>query len=484
MMSKIFRFVMATMLVGLLAACGGGGGTTVTSGVDPGAGSGDVTIAGKVAGTTFVAVETSGGSVAARNVAAAQNNGSKTFSIKVQSGKQYKFYLVENEGTTDERVFPLYIGNSNKFGMSAGTCDLGFVSTASGNAVPEKTPAQFAGAGEDASVPAGVATNQSSVFTKSDLAGTWYMFQYIAGANPYWARVTLNISADGTAIPSNGINSNGNTGQTSNMSLSISPSGVVGNTTSGSLTRLVMSKDRTLLVGTGGSNGEESMYIAVKAGSGFQQSDLAGSWRVHGLTASSTKKGWGRCDDSFDANGLLTQSNCLVSTGSTPSYIGRSFTISGTGLITGTVGTVSISGAGAMTQDKNLMVSVNTNGDGTVVLALSVRTGDTNFSQSDMKGTWRSNHLSIGSSDSYWVRSLAVVDTSGILSSFGVVANGVSEPDNTSAVPILFSLNGRLTGDSAQSQMEGIMAPNKKIAVYTKTAGSSNAYYRLGIIMK
>ncbi len=474
------RLLFLVMLVVMAGCGGGGGGATGTggSGSGPGADSGDVTISGKVADTTFVAVDAANSTVVARQAAATQTDGSKTFSIKVQSGKQYKFYLVENEGTSDERVFPLYIGSSNRFSLSAGTCDLGFVSTAGGTAVPANTPTQFAGAGEDKTVPAGVVTNQSSVYSQSDLAGTWYIFGFNV-TDREWSRATYIITTTGAASTTNLITSNNPSPQTRNHTLTISPSGVV-STASGPFEKAVMTKSKDLVVGVGNDNDGQSrsMVIAVKAGTGFSQSDMIGAWQMHGLTVSDTQRGWIRGDASFAANGTSTLSNFRSSNPNLTSF-GRGIpvTIDSTGLIAG--------GGGAMTKDKNLGVLTTINEDGSVSLALLVRSGGTTFSQADLKGTWRSNHINIGTSNNFWVSSQALIDATGIVSSFGVVTNGIAEPDNTSTAPVVLNAEGKLSGDVPPNQLEGIMTPNKKIAVYTKTNNTGNAdYSRLGIVLK
>jgi len=85
-MKRLFFLLLLVLMVG----CGGSGGGSDTTGTGGDTtGSGDVTITGTVAGTTFVAVDVASDTVVARKVAVSQN-GSKVFTVKVQSGKQYK----------------------------------------------------------------------------------------------------------------------------------------------------------------------------------------------------------------------------------------------------------------------------------------------------------------------------------------------------------------------------------------------------------
>lgn len=485
-------FERSTKLLALLtviiamAGCGGGSGSstaTVTqNGVDPGSGTGDVTVTGKVAGTAFVAVDAASAKVVARHVAAVQSDGSKAFSIKIQSGKQYKFYLVENEGTSDERVFPLYIGNGNKMNVSAGTCNLGFITTTGdGIATPATTPSQFTGAVEDKTVPAGVAANQSSVYTQSDLTGTWYLFQYHAGAKPYYSRATLPLDVNGAGTANNFVNSDGHISTNASTSLSMKPSGVAIDTlNTRSNTRLIMSGDKSLMVGVGnnGLGDVPSMSIAVKGGGSFQQSDLAGNWKLHYLVASSTFREWQRSDVTINNNGTATTSNTQYP--ATPSTSGKSFTllVNSNGVITAPTDYV----YGAMTQDKNLVVCTFSNNDGTTGLGLFVRKGGSGFSNSDLTGSWRSNWLAIGATSDMWVRSLAVIGSNGTISSYGVIANGLSEPDNTNSVPITVNSSGIIV--RPEIKFEGIVAVNKKMIIYTGLKGNNLNQFQLGILMK
>lgn len=479
-MKRLFFLLLLALMVGC-GGGGGGGGTTGTGGGGgtPGTGggttgSGDATITGTVAGTTFVAVEAASGAVAARQAAVSQNS-SKVFTITVQSGKQYKFYLVENEGTDSERVFPLYIGGNNKFDVSAGTCNLGFVSTASGNAVPANTPAQFSGAGEDTTVPSGVATNQASLYSQSDLTGVWYIFTFNVGTYTGWSRATYTVTATGEASTTNMVTSDNSNPQTRSQTLKIAASGVI-STASGPFEKAVMAKSKDLIVGVGNNNDGQSsaMGIAVKAGSGFTQSDLAGTWRLHGLTASNTERGWIRSDVSIAAGGTPSMSNQQYGNSKLKSFgTGTPVTIDPTGLFS--------SGMGAVTRDKNLIVMVVNNEDGSVSLALVVRTGVTTFSQADLMGDWRNNVLMLTATDAYWYRDLTVINANAIVSTNRISNGNLTQDTISSTVPVM---NGQ--GIISNAKSEYIMTPNKKMIVYTETntTSGSSPQDRLGIFVK
>ncbi len=443
-----------------------------------------MTVTGTVAGTAFVAVDSASGSVVARQVAVVQTNGSKVFTIKVQSGKKYKFYLVENEGTSDERVFPLYIGSGNKVSVASGTCDLGFVTTTGdGIATPATTPAQFTGAVEDTAIPDGVATNRSYLYTQADLTGTWYGFQLYGGSNPYYARGTMPIDANGAGAAINVYYSDGHLStNTITAALVMTPSGVVKDTLSSGGDRFVMSRDKSLMVGVGnaGLYGAANIFILVKAGGTFQQSDLAGKWKMHGLLASSTFREWQRGDVSIDANGVMTISNSQRASGGSSLDGTKSFglSVNSSGIVTATAQGGSV--YGALTADKNVAVFVVSNADGTIALHLLVRTGGT-FSSSDLVGSHRSNSLTINATQDYWQRSLTVVNSNGIASKYATVENGVSKPDSVSTVSGSMSTTGIYTG---KNKAEGIMSLNKKLFVETFSDGTSLDYYGLGIALR
>jgi hypothetical protein len=622
-MQKIFFFLVSFITLLSIQACGNNGGSGwISSGVTV---ANDVTITGQVAGTSFVAVDAASSTVVARQVAEIQSDGTKTFSIKVLSGKQYKFYLVENEGTSDERLFPLYIGNGNKIKVAAGTCDLGFVTTSSdGKAIPAIIPTQFTDAVEETTIPTAVLKNQSSLFTQADLTGTWYVFQFVSGANPGWLKATYEVSATGWGEPKNGLgnqissvairneldliihgngffqialpdgtigysrsatfkrdsngqivdaagnplspsitipgnpnnpanlsvtsdgtvsvlisgqteattigsiqlalfnnpaglvsqskniflptdssgialtgtpglgglgtislNPNGGVGQLTPMKLNISPGGVVINTASSSSTRLVMSRDKSFMVGVGGNAGDERISIAVKGGGTFQPADLAGNWKLHALTAGTAKHSWERGGVSISPAGTVTTSNILSAAGE------AAFNIHSEPLILPANGDFSAMSV-AMNLDKSVIVFVSSNQDGSSSLGLLVKMTDTGVSQNDLAGSWRDNLLTINSASDYWNRSLAVIDSAGNYKAFGVVGINGTESNSVNSTPFVVSPSGLIsmvsdanliTRESVQ-HFEGILASNRKMLIYTASTGTDLAQYRLGILLK
>lgn len=501
--------------------------------------------------------------------------------------------------------------------MAAGTCDLGFVTTSgNGIATPAITPVQFTGAVEDKTVPVGVVANQSSIFTQADLTGTWYLFQFVSGANPGWLRATytldeagsgtptdglgsrisaemspisneldliiqgdgffpitlpdgtigysrsgtfkrdstgqivnangnplfpyitipnnaakLKIGSDGTVsvqvtgqsatttigniqlasfsnpagltsqgknifmptdasgapitntpglngLGTTGLNANGGTSQFGAMTLNITPSGFVSNSANrSSASRLVMnmSRDKSFMAGVGGDNGDERMSIAVKGGGTFQQSDLAGSWKLHALTAGTARHSWERGDVSVSVSGAISTSNIVNAEGA------AAFNIHSEPLIVPTNGDFSGMGV-VMSLDKNFMVLVDSNQDGSSSLGLLVKTASSGLSTSDLAGNWRNNSLSISATSNYWYRSLLVFDATGNSNSFARVMNGVVQPDAISNT-ITVGPSGLINTESAP-QFEGVLSRNRKLVIYTQLKGTTPDQFQIGILMK
>lgn len=467
---------------------------TVTAGPQPtdvtitmsssSAGMGDVTITGTVAGTSFVAVEASSASVVARHTATVKSDGSKVFSIRIQSGRQYKFYLIENEGTLYERVFALYFGNGNRVLVRAGTtCDLGFVHTTddNGKARPTNTPPQFTGPVDDPTVPTNVSKN---AYTQADLAGTWYIFQLHSGASPYYSYGTIQVDANGNATLLSPYNSNGTTSTNTIGTINISTSGIV----QSNYSRLVMSRDKNLIVGGYYYNSNTDpprMTILVRASNGVTQGNLEGNWKLHSLNAGPNYRNWMRSDAIIDSLGNTTQSNRVGSNGNPGPSDSIILTTNSSGSISATVSGAPFTLHGALTPDKNLIVAANINRDGSVGLGLLVRTGGTNFSPADMAGSWRGNWLVLGpagqvNQDS-WGYELAVVNSSGYASHYDRVSNGVSRPDRYSGSSLQITNTGLVIAMSGNG--EGVVSLTKDLFISTQSDSSPN-YSTLNVYMK
>ena len=319
----------------------------------------------------------------------------------------------------------------------------------------------------------GINTGQSR-FTPNDLTGTWYFFQLNSGAYNYNWTATYIVDASGHGQTTNGTSSSGNTGQIRSFSGSIDANGIV--STAGSSDKMVMSQDKSLLMSVNSSSDGYSMTVAIKAGSGFAQSDLTGSWTFHALTVSSSKQVWAHSDASFDSNGVMTLSNYLSNSGNTtPGNSNSSVSIDGTGLLAG--------GKGAMSRDKNLIAMVVTNTDGSVSLGFLARKGGV-FTQSDVKGTWNTGQLKLNGTTNSWQTSLTVFDSAGLGGYFDEVSNGIAQPDRQFTSAVALSSSGVLTTPvpGTVSDFDGIMMNNKSLVIYT-TSGSPG-YSIMGFFLK
>ena len=101
------------LIAASLVACGGGGSSSSTVPT----GTGSATIQGSVPGTVFVAVDDDTNVEAGRVTATGTQH---TFSMDVPTGANYRFYVMENEGTGYSRVYPMYMGANNVFALDSG----------------------------------------------------------------------------------------------------------------------------------------------------------------------------------------------------------------------------------------------------------------------------------------------------------------------------------------------------------------------------
>jgi hypothetical protein len=319
----------------------------------------------------------------------------------------------------------------------------------------------------------------SSAYSKSDLTGTWYFFQVNADStNQYWARATLSVDANAVAIVSNSINSNGRTGSLSTIQLAITSDGIVTGTDSGSdqSTRFFMTKNKQLMVGTGGTPVDKSLYFMVKSGTGFVQSDLQGTWSDNGLklkgtsTSTTNQFKWQRENLNINSAGLTTFTNIKESLAGGINTVSESpLTMS-----LNSKGIISISGFpsfyGVLSLDKNLIIATHTNSDGSVGIILMTRSGGTAFTNADMQGAWRTNYL--GLKDFYWGRALTTFNDSGLGSITQILQSNGTRSDMSGQFSL--AINGVLTAptwgaEAGVQTFGGIMSLDKNMMIGTVT---------------
>lgn len=159
--NKVLLYFLMLMFLTVVVGCGSSGGG---SGIVP---VGNATITGTVSGTTVVAIDNGTNVVVDREVATGTP---KTFTLTVPNGKTYSFFLIENENTLDQQIYPLYVGATNAFYINTlTTINLGFVDTTTiaGMATPANNPLSVTGVSS-----AGANTNfPDTVFVTTPTAG-------------------------------------------------------------------------------------------------------------------------------------------------------------------------------------------------------------------------------------------------------------------------------------------------------------------------
>ncbi|MBV5326634.1 MAG: hypothetical protein JZU65_03210, partial [Chlorobium sp.] len=121
-----------------------------------------------------------------------------------------------------------------------------------------------------------------------------------------------------------------------------------------------------------------------------------------------------------------------------------------------------------LSSDKNLIVAVMTNNDGSVALSLSVRTGGTAFSLANMQGAWKTNYLMLNQYK--WGRATTTLDVSGN----AVITNTMQSDGIKPEISLIFpsittgGIFGSSSGDWA-SNFSGVMSLNKNLMIGTVT---------------
>ena len=202
-----------------LVGCGGGDdeGPTVSGGT--------TTIEGSVPGTVFVAVDNDTNLEVGRVTATGTP---KTFSMVVPTGKNYRFYVMENEGTGNSRVYPIYMGTNNVFELdntaNGQTISIGMVNPdmGTGKATPANTPPLMMGRGANGMVPSSLA---GTAFSMDNVKGTtWSYNTMMTSGTMGWEHGTFSFDGIGlgnmTRIVRNGTSLSDKSSTPFTMSLS------------------------------------------------------------------------------------------------------------------------------------------------------------------------------------------------------------------------------------------------------------------------
>ena len=400
----LFVFMIAVSL----AACGGGGGS---SSVADGSGTtGTATIQGSVPGTVFVAVNNDTNLEAGRATATGTP---KTFSMDLPTGANYRFYVMENEGTASSRVYPMYMGNNNVFALDNNAdgmiLSLGMVSPdlITGKATPGGgIPELMMGQGANAMIPSSLA---GMAFSMDDVKGTtWGYSTMMTSGTMGWEHGTLSFDSNGLGHMA-GIVRNGTSLPARNdIPYTMSLSGMLLNPGDDTF-QCVVSSDMSVMVATyTDGTGGPAMMIGQRRGGTFVTSHMDGTWRFQRLTAGSdnTTSGWAYGNMAI-ASGSATIPSMTTNTG----VVGGgnfAFSMSADGIMTDSVNT---SFHGVMSMDRTMIVATDTSG---VHPELWVMMKETTGTTADMMGDWVMHSVSSGNSGSRdWTFGHSVVDANG-----------------------------------------------------------------------
>jgi len=470
------------LIAAALAACGGGGSSSVSGGI--GTGTGTATIQGSVPGTVFVAVNNDTNLEVGRVTATGTP---KTFSMNVSTGKNYRFYVMENEGTGNSRVYPVYMGTNNVFELdntaNGQIISLGMVNPdmGTGMATPANTPTLMMSRGANAMVPPSLA---GRAFSMDNVKGTtWGYNTMMTSGTMGWEHGTLSFDNNGLGHMT-GIDRNGTTlSDRVDIPYTMSLSGMLFNPGDNTF-QCVVSRDRSVMVGTFTDNaGGPAMMIGQKRGGTFHTdgSDMTGTWRFQRFTAGNDNisSGW--------ASGTMqfTFGSATIISMTTNTGVGGggnfSFSMDGNGIMTEAGDT---SFYGVMSMDKSMFVATDTNGGNPELWVMMKTTTGTTFSIADMMGDWVMHSVSSGNTGSRdWTFGHSVVDAGGnstfshMIGSTGIIPptqmtfvmnGGVMTMSGTGG-----GMGGGMMGGGMMTQtFYGIMNEAKNMMVSTYTDGT------------
>jgi hypothetical protein len=464
----------------VLAACGGGGGGS--SSVAGGAGT--ATIQGSVPGTVFIAVDNDTNLEAGRATA---TGSPKTFSMIVPTGAVYRFYVMENDGSGNSRVYPMYMGTNNVFELD-NTADgqmisLGMISPdmGTGKATPVNTPALMMSRGANTMMPASLA---GTTFSMDNVKGTtWGYNTMMTSGTMGWEHGTLSFDGNGLGNMTGIVRNGSSMPARGNIPYAMSLSGMLLNPGDNTF-QCVVSRDMSVMVGTFTDNtGGPAMMIAQKRGAVYPAdgSDMTGTWQFQRMTAGgdNISSGWafGTMQFIFGSASFstMTTNNGVVGGGS------FAFSMDANGNMTRTGDS---SFHGVMSMDKKMIVATDTSGGHPEIWVMMKIPPGTAFATSDMMGDWVMHSVSSGNSGSRgWTYGHSVVDAGGNDIFSGMMGSG--GPVATSQMTFMMnggamSMNGSgggmgggmMGGGSVPATFHGTMNEAKNLMVSNYTDGT------------
>ncbi len=496
----IVAFMVVVALGLSLAACGGGGGTgAATSGGTGGIAAGAATVQGQVSGTVFVAVDNDT-NVEAGRVAAAGTP--KMFSLDVPTGRNYKFYLLENgDSVSGGRIYPVYVGGSNVFridGNASGrTIDLGKVDPdfSKGYAFPANNPMGTPGVtdrGEDRSLPPSLTM---AAYTPADLQGTWDYHGLATSGSIGWMHGTIAVDNNGSGLITSRIRNGMPWGTHDNVTFRVPPSGMVGMAWDNTFHGVLTGGRDAMFANWTDNTGANSLMIFRKRQGTFTQSDLYGTWRFHRLTAAgdNVTSGWAYGTLSIGAPGTSTINSIRTSGGST-AELGTSFPVSldNNGILTAPGDNTF---HGAMLPNKNMMVASATEGTGRYELWMMIRVvSGVNYSGNDLMGDWMLHAVVSGNVNAAtWNFGQMVVDGTGqadfpaMMGPMGMYsASPMAFAMNSSGIITanaggMWGMGGGMMNYTLGQTLYGVMSPSKDLAVMTWSDGTGGYQFRINV---
>ena len=478
-----FGLIFGVFATLALVGCGGGGDE------GPPVSGATAAIQGSVPGTVFVAVDNSTNLEVGRVTATGTP---KTFLMVVPTGKQYRFYVMENEGTGNSRVYPVFMGTSNVFELdntaNGQTISLGRVNPdmGTGNATPEFTPPLMMGRGANATIPSSLA---GTAFSMDNVKGTtWGYHTMMTSGLMGWEHGTLSFDDIGVGNMTGIVRNGSLLPERNNIPYTMSLSGMLLNPRDSTF-QCVVSGDMSVMVATFTDTvGGPAMMIGQKRGGTFltDGSDMTGTWRFQRLTAGSdiTTSGW-----AYGTMGIISGSASFTSMTTNAGVGGGGtfrFSMDATGIMTEALNT---SFHGVMSLDKSMIVATDTSGGQPELWVMMRTTPGTAYSGTDMVGDWVMHSVSSGNPGSRdWTFGHSFVDSGGTNTFSQMVGSaGAISPI---PAPMTMAMNiatgvmtlpgpgggtggGMMGGGMTTATFHGIMneAKNMMISTYTDAGG-------------
>ncbi|HUM10885.1 MAG TPA: hypothetical protein VLT82_08065 [Myxococcaceae bacterium] len=470
-------FLALAALEFALLSCGGGGNGNQ--------GSRSVVLTGTVTGTSVAAYDETGG----RTLAVATGSTvPKSFSLTLTTGHIYALFLLENEGSANQRVYPLFADASATINLlklsEPGTIDLGFVDTSSGNALPSKNPLYANGvsaAGRSSTIPADLAAG-SIVFGSADLTGRWALHAIaVTPATVEWLRATVDVASDGMASFV-AVEASVPLGYPPAVLLTLTPGGMLQMAQSDFLGAMGSRKDLVAWTATFDPLGQ-TLGVLVRQSSGRTGSELVGVFDFHrfkgiGSAESTGGRGsWARGRLTIDAQlGLSVVSGTFQTSDpahDTPGGLDGVAAVSGDG-------TVTLGGdpsfRGTLSPDGNALVATTT--DGAEHTLLILQRASSGVAATALDGTWSLRQLEYQPDTiAEWTRGKATV-AAGVATLIELApSSGSSDP-----VPVTVSPEGVVT-ISGDTGFQGTLSAGGRLLVGT-TSVDSGATTQMVVLVK